>query len=139
HFRYDARVRRFASLSSKGRGRQKWAISFDHKFPERNFCRDPSHGYTVFESNDSCERNQVVEIENFTRLIERAAETMKNTADLASVNAQDLQRVFPCVALMNHDIEPKLDREIELLLEQTCLLRFGRAVANLRFDFFYGS
>src|SRR5690348_11776372 len=102
-------MRRFAALSAIRRGREIWAIGFDHEFPEGDVSGDLSH-----------------------------AEAMKHTAQLASVNAQDLQRVFPCVALMNHDIESKLDREIELLLEQTCLLRFARAVANLRFDFFIG-
>src|SRR5882757_504000 len=63
-FRYDARVRRFAALSTKGRRRQIWAIRFDHKFPERDFCRDLLHGYAVFESDNSRKRNEVVEIEN---------------------------------------------------------------------------
>jgi hypothetical protein len=39
---------------------------------------------------------------------------------------------------MNHDVQPKLDGQIELLLEQTRLFRLVRAVANLRFDFFIG-
>ena len=88
-------MRRFAALSTKRRGRQIWAIGFDHKFPERDFCRDLSHGYAVFESDNSRKRNEVVEIENFIRLIERAAEAMKNTAHLARVRAQDFQRVRP--------------------------------------------
>ena len=110
-------MRRFASLSSKGRGRQEWAISFDHKFPERNFCRDLSHGYTVFESDNARKRNEVVEIENFVCLIEVAAEAMKDAAHFARVRAQDFERVLPRVPLMNHDIESELDGEIELLLE----------------------
>jgi hypothetical protein len=80
-------MRRFAALSAKRRGRQIWAICFDHKFPQRDFCRDLSHGYAVFESHNSRKRNQVIEIENFTRLIERAAETMKNTAHLPRIGA----------------------------------------------------
>ena len=122
----------------KGAGAKIWAIGFDHKFPERNFCRDLSHGQAVFESNNSRKRNEVVEIENLIRLIERATEAVKNTAHLARIRAQDFQRVLPRVALMNHDVEPKLDCQIELLLEQTRLFRFVRAVANLRFDFFIG-
>src|ERR1700758_5276204 len=97
-------MRRFAALSAKRRGRQIWAIGFDHKFPERDFCRDVSHGYAVFESNNSRKRNEVVEIENFIRLIERATEAMKNNAQLAGIQAQYFQRVLPCVALMNHDV-----------------------------------
>src|SRR4029077_3538743 len=95
---------RFAALSAKRRGRQIWAIGFDHKFPERDFCRDLSHGYAVFESNNSRKRNEVVEIENFIRLIERPTEAMKNNAQLAGIRAKYFQRVLPCVALMNHDV-----------------------------------
>ena len=80
-------MRRFAALSAKRRGRQKRAIGFDHKFPERDFCRDLPHGQAVFESNNSRERNEVVEIENLIRLIERATETVKNSAQLARIRA----------------------------------------------------
>src|SRR5262249_31071342 len=80
HLRYDARIRGFAALSTKGRGRQVWGVGFDHEFPERNFCRDVSHGYAVFKSNNSRERNEVLEIENFIGLIARAAEAMKDAA-----------------------------------------------------------
>src|SRR5205809_972907 len=101
----NARMRRFTSFSSKGRWRQIWAISFDHKFPEWNFCGDLSHGYTVFESDNTRKRNEVVEIENFACLIKGAAEAMKDTAHFARVRAQDFERVLPRVPLMNHDIE----------------------------------
>src|SRR5262245_49786716 len=103
-------MRRFAALSSKRRRRQIGAIGFDHEFPERDFCRDLSHGRAIFESDNSCERNQVIEIENFIRLIERATEAMKNTSHFACVLAQDSKRVLPRIALMNHNVQPKLDR-----------------------------
>ena len=80
-------MRRFATLSAKRRGRQKRAIGFDHKFPERNFCRDLSHGQAVFEGNNSRKRNEVVEIKNLIRLIKRATEAVKNTAHLARIRA----------------------------------------------------
>src|SRR5262249_54014503 len=102
-------MRRFAALSAKRDRRQIWAIGFGHKFPERNFCRDLSHGYAVFESNNARKRKEVVELENFIRLIKRAAEAMKDTAQLTGIRAQDFQRILPRVALMNHDVEPKLD------------------------------
>src|SRR6266446_2260152 len=122
-------MRGFAALSAKRNRRQIWAIGFDHKFPERDFCRDLSYRYAVFESDNSRERNE---------LVERTAEAMKNTAHLARVRAQDFQRVRPRVALVNDDIESELDCQIQLLLEHTRLFRFVRAVANLRFDFFIG-
>src|SRR6266704_1242919 len=112
---------RFAALSAKRNRRQIWAIGFDHKFPERDFCRDLSYRYAVFESDNSRERNEVVEIENFIRLIERTAEAMKHTTQLARVRAQDFERVRPRVALMNHHVEPELDCQIQLLLEHTRL------------------
>ena len=117
-------MRRFAALSAKRRRRQKRAIGFDHKFPERNFCRDLSHGHAVFESNNSSERNEMVKGENFIRLFKRATEAVKNTAHLAGISTQDFKRIFPRVALMNHHVEPELDGQIELLLEQTRLFRF---------------
>src|SRR6266566_4071834 len=131
-------MRGFAALSAKRNRRQIWAIGFDHKFPERDFCRDLSYRYAVFESDNSRERNEVVEIENFIRLIERTAEAMKNTPHLAGIRAQDFQRILPRIALVNDDIKSKLDCQIQLLLEQTRLFRFVRTVANLRFDFFIG-
>ena len=72
------------------------------------------------------------------RLFERAAETMKNATQFARVWTHDFQRVFPCVALMDHHVEPQFHRQVELLLKQTHLFRFVCAVANLRFDFFIG-
>ena len=80
-------------------------------------CRNFSHSCAVFESNNSSERNEVVEIENFICLIERAAEAMENAAQFAGVWLHDFKRVLPGVALMDYDIEPQLHREIELLLE----------------------
>ena len=38
---------------------------------------------------------------------------------------------------MNDNVQPELDREIELLLEQTGLFRFVGAVVNVGFDFFF--
>ena len=80
----------------------------------------------------------MTEIENFVRLIERAAKTMKNTAQLTRVWLHDLQRLLPRIALMDHCVEPQLHGEVELLLKQTRLFRFVSAVANLGFDFFIG-
>src|SRR5947207_2082690 len=78
-FRYDAGMRRFAAFSAKRNWRQIWTIGFHHEFPQRDLCRDFSHGRAVFKGDNSRERNEVVKIENFVRLIERAAKTMKNT------------------------------------------------------------
>src|SRR5207253_7806479 len=89
-----------------------WTISLDHKFPERDFCRDFSHGCAVFESDNSRERNEMVKVENFIRLIERAAEAMKNAAQFARIRLHDFQRVFPGVTLMDHHIEPQLQSKI---------------------------
>src|SRR5262249_45126908 len=102
----NARVRRFGTFSTKRNGRQIWAIGLDHKFPERDFCRDFSHGCAVFESDNSGERNEMVKAKNFIRLIERAAEAMKNATQFARVRLHDSQRVVPSVPLMDHNIEP---------------------------------
>src|SRR5438477_6670492 len=110
-------MRWFAALSTEGNGCQIGTISFHHEFPEGDLCRDFSHGRAVFESDNSRERNEVVKIENFVRLIERAAKTMKNATQLAGVRLHDLQRLLPGVALMDYCVEPQLHGEIQLLLK----------------------
>src|SRR5262245_40022885 len=97
-------MRRFAALSAKRLGSQKRAIGFDHQFPKRDICRDLSHGFAIFESNNSRELNQMVEIKNFIRLIERTAKAVKNASHFSRISTQNFQRVGPCVALMNHDV-----------------------------------
>src|SRR5947208_15671079 len=57
-FSYDVRMRRFAALSAKRNRRQIWAIGFDHKSPERDFCRDLSLGDIVLESKNYCKRHE---------------------------------------------------------------------------------
>jgi hypothetical protein len=116
-FSYDASVRGLAAFSAEGNRRQIWAIGFDHEFPKRDFSRDISHGCAVFESDNSGERNEVVEIENLIRLIERTAEAMKNAAQLAGVWLHDFQCVFPGIPLMNDDVKFQLYCEVELLLK----------------------
>ena len=59
----------------------------------------------------------MAEIENFIRLLERAAKTMKHAANLPAIIAQNLKRIVPGIALMNHDVESQLDRKIEELLK----------------------
>src|SRR5436309_7517694 len=110
-------MRRFAALSTERNGRQIRAVGFHHEFPERDLCRDFSHGCTVFESDNPSERDEVVKIENFVRLIERAAKTMKNAAQFARVWLHDFECVLPGVALVDHCVEPQLHREVELLLK----------------------
>ena len=94
----------FATFPAKRDRGEIRTIGFDHEFPKRDICCDLPHGYAIFESNDSRERNQMVEIKNFIRLIERTAKAMKNTSHFAGVSTQNFQRVGPCVALMNHDV-----------------------------------
>src|SRR6266566_7844663 len=110
-------MRRFAALSTERNGRQIRAVGFHHEFPERDFCRDFSHGCAVFESDNSGERNEMVKAKNFIRLIERAAEAMKNATQFARVRLDDSQRLVPGVPLMDHNIEPQLHGKIELLLK----------------------
>src|SRR5262249_33738359 len=103
-FRHDPCVRRFSAFPAKRDGGQIWTIGFHHEFPERDLCRNFSHSGAVFESDNSSERDEVVKTENFICLIERAAEAMKNAADLAGVWRHNLKRVLPGVALMDHDV-----------------------------------
>ena len=45
------------------------------------------------------------------------AETMKNAAQFIRVRLHDSERVIPGIALMDHHVEPQLDRQIQLLLK----------------------
>src|SRR5438128_9498847 len=110
-------MRRFAALSTERNGRQIRAVGFHHEFPERDLCRDFSHGCAVFESNNSSERNEVVKVENFILLIERATEAMKHAAQFAGIWLHNSQRVLPGVALMDYCVEPQFHSKVELLLK----------------------
>src|SRR5207247_3293570 len=136
-FSHDARVCRFAAFSAEGDGRKIWAIGFHHELPKRDLCRDLSDRRAVFESDNSREGNKMVTIENFIRLLERAAETMEDTAQFSRVRFHDLKRVIPGVALMDNNVKPEFDGEIELLLKETCLSRLIGAILDARFDFFF--
>ena len=57
------------------------------------------------------------EIDDFVRLIERSAKTMKDAANLPAIISQNLERIIPGVALMNHDVESQFHGEIEQLLK----------------------
>src|SRR4029450_7120349 len=103
-FCHDSYILWFRAFSAKRDRRQIWAIGFHHEFPERDLCRNFSHCHAVFESNNSSERNEVLEIENFICLIKRTAEAMKNAAQFPRVRPHDSKRVFPCVALMDHHV-----------------------------------
>src|SRR4030095_16712641 len=103
-FGHDTCIRRFGALSAKRDRRQIWTISFHHEFPERNLCGNFSHSRAVFESDNSSERNEMIEIENFICLIKCAAEAMKNAAHFSGVRPHDFKRVLPRVALMDHHV-----------------------------------
>src|SRR5436853_1754728 len=136
-FRHQSRVGRLAAFSAIRNRCKIGAIGLDHETVEWNFRRDFANLFSVFEGHDSGERNEMAEAENFVGLVERAAETMKHSADLASVIAQDRQRIVPSVALMNYDVHSQFHREIEKLLEQLRLFGFVSAVLNRRFDLFF--
>src|SRR4029077_15789595 len=137
-FCHDTCIRWFRTFSAKRDRRQIWAIGLHHEFPERDLCGNFSHSLAVFESNNSSERNEVVEIKNFICLIKRAAEAMKNAAQFPRVRPHDFKAVFPCARLLDPHVCPQPPRKIELLLKYARLFRFVGTVANLRFDFFVG-
>src|SRR6266699_5240413 len=137
-FRDQPRVCGFAPFSAKRDRRKIWAIGFDHEFIERHLSGDFANLSTVFEGDDSGKRNEMPEIDDFVRLIERSAKTMKDAADLPAIISQNRQRIVPRVALMNYDVEFQFHRKIEKLLEQFRLFRFVSAVFNRCFDLFFG-
>src|SRR5882724_705871 len=107
------------------------------QFLQRNLCCNRAHRSAVFESHDSSEGNEMIEIDYFIGLFQRAAKAMEDPAQFIRIRLHDLKRVIPSVALMNYDIEPKLDREIELLLEYYRLLGFVSAVFDAGVDLLF--
>src|SRR5438270_12963611 len=136
-FGHEAGISRLASFTPKWHRREIRTIGFHHEFPERNLCRNRPDGSAIFESHDPGKRNEMIEIEYFICLLERAAKAMKHAPHLVSVRPHHLECVIPGVALMNYDIELELDREIELLLKQYRLLRFISAIFDAGVDLFF--
>src|SRR5882724_2152120 len=136
-FGHEAGISWFASFTPKWHRREVWTIGFHHEFPERNLCCNRAHRSAVFESHDSSEGNEMIEIDYFIGLFQRAAKAMEDPAQFIRIRLHDLKRVIPSVALMNYDIEPKLDREIELLLEYYRLLGFVSAVFDAGVDLLF--
>src|SRR5882724_9112570 len=116
-FHDQPRVCGFAPFSAKRDRRKIWAIGFDHEFIEGHLRGDIANLSTVFEGDDSGKRNEMPEIDDFVRLIERSAKTMKDAADLPAIISQNLERVLPGVALMDDNIEAQRHGEIEQLLK----------------------
>ena len=113
----EARVRRFAAFPAKRDRREIGTIGLDHEFPKRKLRRDLAHVRAVFESHDPGERNQMTERDNFIGLFRVPPKQWKTPRTLPAVVAHDFESIVPGIALMNDDIQPELDREIELLLE----------------------
>src|SRR5947207_11558980 len=107
----------FATLSSERNGREIRAIGFHHECIGRYLCCDRTHICAILESHDAGERNKMTKIENFIGLFRRAPKAMKHTAYLPTVIAQNLESVIPRIALMNYDIQPQFNCEIEKLLK----------------------
>ena len=84
--------------------RKIWTIGFDHELPEGNLGGDLAHVRAVLKRDDAGEGNKMVEVENFVRLFERAAEAMKDSAQFSSVRLQDFECVLPGVALVNNHV-----------------------------------
>src|SRR5919106_1249107 len=74
----DECVSRFAAFPSIRDRREIRAICFHHELPERHLRRHVTHVRSVFESHNASERNQIIKIENFVCLFERAAEAMEH-------------------------------------------------------------
>src|SRR5713101_2377454 len=112
-FRDQPRMRRLGAFSAKRNGRKIWTIGFDHEFIERHLSCDIANLFAVFKGDDSGKRNEMPEIDDFVRLIERAAKTMKDAADLPAIISQNLERIIPGAALMDNNVHPQLDGKIE--------------------------
>src|SRR5205807_6330635 len=117
-------VRRLAAFSAERDRREIWAIGFHHELPGWNLRRELPDRRAIFESYNAGEGNEMVKIENFSRLFERTAETMEDAAQLLRIRPHNFERVFPRVALMDDDIEPEFRGQIQLLFKQAGLFRF---------------
>src|SRR5579864_4276491 len=116
-FGHQPGVGGFASFPAKWDRREIRTIGFDHETVERNIGGDVANLFSIFESNDPRKRNQVAEPQDFVRLFERSAETMKYAANLPPVITQDFERIVPRVSLVNHDVHAQLDCKVQQLFE----------------------
>src|SRR4051794_17732243 len=106
-------MRRLAPFSAKWFRREVRAIGFDHETIERQLCRDVAHGAAILKRHYSGERYEMAKREDLVCLFACAAETVKDAAQLPAIRAHDVERVLPCVALMNHHVQLQLNREVD--------------------------
>ena len=120
-FAIDSATRRVCHGSHrfprKRNRREIWTIGFHHEISKRQFGRNFTHARAVLESDDSGKGNEMTERDHFLRLFARPAEAMEDAAKFSGIRPHDCERIVPCIALMNHDVQPEFNREIELLLE----------------------
>src|SRR2546430_1646020 len=105
-FGHEPRIRRLAPLSTKRNRREIRTIGFDHEAVDRHLRGDFKDLFAIFEGHDSGEGNEMAEINDFIRLIERAAKTMKDAADLPAIITQNFECIIPGIPLMNDDVQP---------------------------------
>src|ERR1041384_2170753 len=83
------RVCGLAALSPVGSGGEIRAIGFHHELAQCQARCDLTHGDAILKRHDPGKRNQMTECDYFFRLLFRAAEAMKDTANLSSVITDD--------------------------------------------------
>src|SRR5205807_8909580 len=88
-------VRWLASFSAERDRREIRAIGFHHELPGWNLRRELPDRRAIFESYNAGEGNEMVMLENFSRLFERTTETMEDAAQFARIRPDDFERVLP--------------------------------------------
>src|SRR6266536_2798625 len=75
---HNACVRRLASFPAKRNRREIWTIRFDHEFPKRYLGGNLADAGPVLKRDDAGKGNQMIQVEHFIRLFERATEAMEH-------------------------------------------------------------
>ena len=114
-------VRRLAALAAERRWSQVGTVRFHHEIVRSNRRNRLADQSGVFERDDAGEGDQMTKRDDLRGLIGAVAETMKHAADFAGVGFQNIQRVIPGVALVNHNVKSEFGRQIELDVEGICL------------------
>ena len=66
---------------------------------------------SVFEGHDAREGDHMAETNHFLGLFKGVAEAMEDAAHPSGIVAQDFQRVIPCVALVDDDVQARVRRQ----------------------------
>jgi hypothetical protein len=121
-------VGRFAAFAAIRHGRQERGIGFEHETFERRGGDGVADDLGVLERANAGEADEAAGVEDLAHAGAVFNEAVEDCAKLILVAANDRKRVSERFARVDHAIEVKFAREVELGLEDFALTIFGGGV-----------